>query len=347
MRSMITKGDTTFLEAYQQYGRIINITVTGTSKYSPSVILNYRSAPDVVIWSAVLASSAFPNFLAPIELQVKNPRTHQLEPFHVHGKTFFDGTIKHDIPIKEMAKLWNANYFIVSQVNPHLVPRELQHDRRTKPQTTTRCKPAQPQTQRTVSIVACVCASGVANFSVLRPARRHRSSSRKSGQASRQRQRSAWRLHPRHVREAAQAGDGQMVRHPHHHHHHTHTHTHTHTHPSTDRQTLNASAPGCTMDDSPSHRFTRCVCIAAVSLHVRTCAYVVCRFKFLSDLDLLPTVFGADWRFIYLQKLKGTLTIVPDAPCWAYLRVISDPNYSAMQHYILTGERATVSLQRV
>jgi len=30
----------------------------------------------------------------------------------------FDGTIKHDIPIKEMSKLWGCNYFIVSQVNP-------------------------------------------------------------------------------------------------------------------------------------------------------------------------------------------------------------------------------------
>lgn len=87
MRTNITRGDTTFLEAYRLTGRIINITVTGTSKYSPSVILNYRTSPDVVIWSAVLASSAFPNFLAPIELQLKNPVTNELEPFHVHGKT--------------------------------------------------------------------------------------------------------------------------------------------------------------------------------------------------------------------------------------------------------------------
>lgn len=87
MRTSITRGDTTFLEAYRLTGRIINITVTGTSKYSPSVILNYRTSPDVVIWSAVLASSAFPNFLAPIELQLKNPVTNELEPFHVHGKT--------------------------------------------------------------------------------------------------------------------------------------------------------------------------------------------------------------------------------------------------------------------
>lgn len=117
MRTNITKGDTTFLEAYQQYGRIINISVTGTSKYSPSLILNYRNSPDVVIWSAVLASSAFPNFLAPVELQLKNPRTGKIEGFHVHGKSHLDGTIKNDIPIEALAKLWGANYFIVSRQN--------------------------------------------------------------------------------------------------------------------------------------------------------------------------------------------------------------------------------------
>jgi predicted acylesterase/phospholipase RssA len=122
MRKSVTKGDTTFLEAYQMTGRIINISVTGTNKYSPPVILNYRSAPDVVIWSAVLASSAFPNFLAPMELQIKHPRTGKLSPFHSHGKAWFDGTIKNDIPIEQMSKIWDANYFIVSQVNPHLIP---------------------------------------------------------------------------------------------------------------------------------------------------------------------------------------------------------------------------------
>lgn len=35
------------------------------------------------------------------------------------------------------------------------------------------------------------------------------------------------------------------------------------------------------------------------------------------------------------------MTIVPDAPLWSYFRVISDPNHSAMEQYILTGERAT------
>jgi predicted acylesterase/phospholipase RssA len=91
----ITKGDTTFLESYRQYGRIINISVTGASKYSPTMLLNYRSAPDVVIWSAVLASSAFPNFLEPQQLIVKHPRTGQLSPYNAYGKAWFDGSVSH------------------------------------------------------------------------------------------------------------------------------------------------------------------------------------------------------------------------------------------------------------
>lgn len=61
----------------------------------------------------------------------------------------------------------------------------------------------------------------------------------------------------------------------------------------------------------------------------------------IADLDLLPVIFGTDWRFIYLQKLTGTVTIVPDAPLWAYFRVLSDPNLDRMQAYIRGGEKAT------
>jgi hypothetical protein len=64
-------------------------------------------------------------------------------------------------------------------------------------------------------------------------------------------------------------------------------------------------------------------------------------FKLIADLDLLPVIFGTDWRFIYLQKLTGTVTIVPAAPLWAYFRVISDPDRETMKEYISRGEKAT------
>ena len=121
LRRDITKGDITFAEAFALTGRTINITITSVSKYVPSIILNYKTTPDVIIWSAILASSAMPNIIQPVELLCKDAGG-QIRPFHVHGKTWTDGTIKNDIPIKEISAMHNANFFIVSQVNPHLVP---------------------------------------------------------------------------------------------------------------------------------------------------------------------------------------------------------------------------------
>ena len=121
LRRDITKGDITFAEAYAMTGRTVNITITSVSKYVPSIILNYKSTPDVLIWSAILASSAMPNIIQPVELLCKDSEG-RIRPFHVHGKTWTDGTIKNDIPIKEISSMHNANFFIVSQVNPHLVP---------------------------------------------------------------------------------------------------------------------------------------------------------------------------------------------------------------------------------
>jgi predicted acylesterase/phospholipase RssA len=51
------KGDTTFLEAFRQTGRILNISATPGHKHSPSMLLNYVTTPHVVIWTAILAST--------------------------------------------------------------------------------------------------------------------------------------------------------------------------------------------------------------------------------------------------------------------------------------------------
>ena len=63
--------------------------------------------------------------------------------------------------------------------------------------------------------------------------------------------------------------------------------------------------------------------------------------QLLSELDLLPVIFGTDWRFIFLQPVSGTVTIVPAAPIGAYLRVLTDPNVETMAEYISIGEKAT------
>ena len=64
-------GDLTFLEAYEKTGRVLNVVVCSANADEPARVLNYLTAPQVLVWSAVAASSAFPGLFPP-----------QVGPFH-------------------------------------------------------------------------------------------------------------------------------------------------------------------------------------------------------------------------------------------------------------------------
>lgn len=64
----------TFAEAYQRSGRILNISVTAADTREPPRLLNYLTAPSVLVWSAVAASSAFPFLFSPHDLLAKAAR---------------------------------------------------------------------------------------------------------------------------------------------------------------------------------------------------------------------------------------------------------------------------------
>ena len=51
MKEML--GDITFQEAYNRTRKILNITVSSASLYELPRLLNYITAPNVLIWSAV------------------------------------------------------------------------------------------------------------------------------------------------------------------------------------------------------------------------------------------------------------------------------------------------------
>ncbi|KAF9973540.1 hypothetical protein BGZ73_003203 [Actinomortierella ambigua] len=115
----ITKGNTTFLEAYERTGRILNISVIPYDPHSPPKLLNYLTTPDCVIWSSVIASAAIPGILNPVVLMRKRPDG-SLVPFSYGGRGFKDGSLRADIPLQALHTHFNVNYTIVSQVNPHI-----------------------------------------------------------------------------------------------------------------------------------------------------------------------------------------------------------------------------------
>ena len=112
------RGSTTFREAYQMTGRILNVTCVPSDPHSPTILTNYLTAPDCVIWSAVLASAAVPGILNPVVLMMKK-RDGTLAPYSF-GHKWKDGSLRTDIPLKALNLHFNANFSIVSQVNPHI-----------------------------------------------------------------------------------------------------------------------------------------------------------------------------------------------------------------------------------
>lgn len=114
-------GDYTFFEAYQRTGRILSISVMGKESTTLPRLLNYLTAPNVVIWSAVVASCSVPGVFSSQELMVKEPNG-EIQAFYLKGVEFSDGSFGSDIPTVGLSHLFNCNNFIVSQVNPHVVP---------------------------------------------------------------------------------------------------------------------------------------------------------------------------------------------------------------------------------
>ncbi|KAL1311166.1 hypothetical protein AAFC00_001365 [Neodothiora populina] len=116
--SWFCHGSLTFLEAYQRTGRVLNVSCVPSDPHSPTILANYMTAPDCVIWSAVLASAAVPGILNPVVLMRKN-KDGRLEPYSF-GHKWKDGSLRTDIPLKALNLHFNVNFSIVSQVNPHI-----------------------------------------------------------------------------------------------------------------------------------------------------------------------------------------------------------------------------------
>ena len=109
----------TFEEAYQKTGRVFCVALSATAKKTPPILINYISAPNVTIASAVVASAAVPGCVSPQQLQCKDPdgTVRSAGP-----ETYFDGSIRHDIPTEGLSEMFNCHFFVACQCNPHIVP---------------------------------------------------------------------------------------------------------------------------------------------------------------------------------------------------------------------------------
>lgn len=113
-------GDLTFEEALKTSGLHINIAVAPYDAGQDARILNAYTSPDLLVWSAVLASCAVPVLFPPVRLTSKR-YDGQYTPY-MGSTRWVDGSVRSDFPQEKMARLYNINYTIASQTNPHIVP---------------------------------------------------------------------------------------------------------------------------------------------------------------------------------------------------------------------------------
>ncbi|KAM0717689.1 hypothetical protein Q7P37_007541 [Cladosporium fusiforme] len=114
--------DMTFQEAYNKTQRILSVAVSHENAKDEPLLLNYATAPHVLIRSAVTASCSVPFIYRPAPLLERNPRTGETTRFGGDNMFFIDGSVSHDIPLGRLRAMLDVNHFIVSQVNPHIVP---------------------------------------------------------------------------------------------------------------------------------------------------------------------------------------------------------------------------------
>ncbi|KAF1831884.1 hypothetical protein BDW02DRAFT_600453 [Decorospora gaudefroyi] len=121
-------GDLTFEEAYARTKRVLNITVTTSSGGGVPNLLNYLTAPNVLIWSAALASNATSSstLYHSVTMMCKD-EAGNIVPWSPASKTTFRPYTHasyrdRESPLHRIGELFNVNHFIVSQARPYLAP---------------------------------------------------------------------------------------------------------------------------------------------------------------------------------------------------------------------------------
>ena len=120
-------GDITFEEAYTETGRILNITIAMSEVTGTPQLLNYLTAPHVLVRSAVVASIATSKAMyAPVQLLCKSHAgdivMYFAADFSEKDHNHRHSTVHPEAPLTRIGELFNVNHFIVSQSRPYIAP---------------------------------------------------------------------------------------------------------------------------------------------------------------------------------------------------------------------------------
>ncbi|KAK4162134.1 acyl transferase/acyl hydrolase/lysophospholipase [Cladorrhinum sp. PSN259] len=122
-------GDLTFEEAYHRSKRVLNITVATAGHGGVPTLLNYLTAPNVLVWTAAVASNAStPTFYGHRQTKIMCKDSQgNIVPWKPTNTVDFNhwthvSYADHESPLLRIAELFNVNHFIVSQARPYLIP---------------------------------------------------------------------------------------------------------------------------------------------------------------------------------------------------------------------------------
>ncbi|KAF3762375.1 hypothetical protein M406DRAFT_45585 [Cryphonectria parasitica EP155] len=122
-------GDLTFEEAFVRSKRVLNITVAAAGQAGVPTLLNYLTAPNVLIWTAAVASNAStPTFYGHRENAILcKDQDGNIVPWAPANEIDLQhwtrvSYTERDSPLMRIAELFNVNHFIVSQARPYLIP---------------------------------------------------------------------------------------------------------------------------------------------------------------------------------------------------------------------------------
>ncbi|OTB05963.1 hypothetical protein M426DRAFT_121804 [Hypoxylon sp. CI-4A] len=121
-------GDLTFEEAYNRSKRVLNITVAMAEQDGIPALLNYITAPNVLIWTAAVASNAttpslYGSKTTTVLCKDASGKIVPWAPANMpRPRTHASADKDHKSPLSRVAQLFNVNHFIVSQARPYLIP---------------------------------------------------------------------------------------------------------------------------------------------------------------------------------------------------------------------------------